>query len=96
MKNKIQNYRSNKNINLEELDLTKKVHYIFGKNGSGKTKMSREITSLKDMQSLVFNVDYIANNIYEEKLNENGKKELILSNTRKDKTYKIFLSSDLK
>ena len=44
----------------------KKSCYIFGKNGSGKTTISRKISNtLNDKYDLfIFNKDYIKNNVF--------------------------------
>ncbi|MGL6125015.1 MAG: hypothetical protein ACRC1F_00805, partial [Metamycoplasmataceae bacterium] len=76
---------------------TKKTCYIFGKNGSGKTTISRKISnSFKETHDLfIFNKDYIKNNVFI----QDSKKESIdaqkISSDNKSNTFNIFLGKPL-
>ncbi|MGL5521888.1 MAG: AAA family ATPase [Metamycoplasmataceae bacterium] len=75
----------------------KKTCYIFGKNGSGKTTISRQILfKLKKRFDLfVFNKDYIKNNVFiQDSNNENFDIQKISPNNKK-KTFEIILGTSL-
>ena len=75
----------------------KKSCYIFGKNGSGKTTISRKISNtLNDKYDLfIFNKDYIRNNVFiqDEKKEEVDAQKISVKN--KSRTFDIFLGKPL-
>ena len=72
-----------------------KVIYLFGKNGSGKTTISREIKKLSpNLKLFVFNKDYINKNVYIEKY-ENELTQSKPNTNNKKNTAKIFLGEKL-
>lgn len=86
----------NENYNFN-LSTEKSIHYIYGKNGSGKTMFSRECKecSKDNCIKYVFNKDYISSNIYTEELN-NEISENKQGAAQKEKTFQIFLGEELK
>lgn len=75
----------------------KKSCYIFGKNGSGKTTISRKISNtLNDKYDLfIFNKDYIKNNVFiqDEKKEDVDAQKISVKN--KSRTFDIFLGKTL-
>lgn len=75
----------------------KKSCYIFGKNGSGKTTISRKISNaLNDKYDLfIFNKDYIKNNVFiqDEKKEDVDAQKISVKN--KSRTFDIFLGKPL-
>lgn len=70
------------------IPLDKKMIFIYGKNGSGKTTLSRECAK-KEEKFIVFNEDYIYNNIYI--IDGSGAKQ---NSETKDKFSSIFINKE--
>lgn len=59
-------------MNFENLDTNKEIFvdisndatYIYGVNGSGKTTFTRKLASEKNLESIVFNSDFVTKNIF--------------------------------
>ncbi|MGL4616686.1 MAG: hypothetical protein ACRCUM_00445 [Mycoplasmoidaceae bacterium] len=85
------------NEDSRELDDGKFI-YLFGKNGSGKTELSRQIKdkNKSDIQTFVFNKDYISKNVFVEDINKNDDKNKTKCNaSNKKNTLKVFLDQKL-
>lgn len=92
---KISNIKINKPIKLElsNIDDVKKVHYIFGKNGTGKTTISRELKKLK-IKTFIFNNDFIRKYLYIEKLGNDETSTADVSPEQKRNSFNLFLGKE--
>ncbi len=87
------------NVNFKLNDMhKKKVTYVYAKNGVGKTTYSRKIKEIISSQDgLVFNVDFIANNVYEPKNDTTtGHLGVKISDNTKKNAFKILIAENIK
>ncbi len=79
-------------IDLKEFNDSKRTHFIFGKNGSGKTTIAREIKK-SELMNFVYNRDFIFENIYEEVL-VSGEIEANQKPENKSNSFSIFFGKE--
>ncbi len=79
-------------IDLKEFNDSKRTHFIFGKNGSGKTTIAREIKK-SELMNFVYNRDFIFENIYEEIL-VSGEIEANQKPENKSNSFSIFFGKE--
>ncbi|MEG1009739.1 MAG: hypothetical protein RSF67_08030 [Clostridia bacterium] len=75
----------------------KKITYIFGKNGVGKTTLSEEIRNMMPNKDFfIFNSNYIASNLFISEFDKEENKGTLKSDTHNKKnTYEIFFGKKL-
>lgn len=80
-----------KNIN------NKNTTYIFAKNGVGKTLYSREIKKLSaDKNILIFNKDYVENNVLTTKKNDNQELDNTQNTANKKNVFEILIAENIR
>lgn len=81
-------------IDMNDFDDECNVSYIYGKNGTGKTTISREVKKEK-IKSFIFNKDYISANIFIDDLKDEQNNTKMGKNQKENSFHMLFGEKNL-